>query len=277
MEKKVLLKQLVDTGTNLRKQIISKVRVSDEGVYPIGELWDANTTLDIIVNGAHEQHDTIRELDAFAHQIDVDLKNEINRAKAAEQDLDDRKANKVDVYTKDEVYNKQEIDDIVGEKMQIVDQYAIYSFVSYSSISGARWAEGRAQLTGVVSGSLTQVIVLENTEESFVGQKFFIPSNAEADGETKYTLYNAEKEDTGIQVTILKESDTTYKDATIKEYIDFMFTHAGGGYSGQVPFDSVGSSQIIDNSIAMDDLSDEIKDKLKVTVDEDGENATFGQ
>lgn len=277
MEKKVLLKQLVDGGTNLRKQIISKVRVSDEGVYPIGELWDANTTLDIIVNGAHEQHDTIRELDAFAHQIDVDLKNEINRAKAAEQDLDDRKANKVDVYTKDEVYNKQEIDDIVGEKMQIVDQYAIYSFVSYSSISGAKWAEGRAQLTGVVSGDLTQVIVLENTEESFVGQKFFIPSNAEADGETKYPLYNAEKEDTGIQVTILKESDTTYKDATIKEYIDFMFAHAGGGYSGQVPFDSVGSPQIIDNSIAMDDLSDEIKDKLKVTVDEDGENATFGQ
>ena len=185
MEKKVLLKELVDTGTNLRKQIISKVRVSDEGVYPIGELWDANTTLDIIVNGAHEQHDTIKELDTFAHQIDTDLKNEINRAKAAEQDLDDRKANK------DEVYNKQEIDDIVGEKMQIVDQYAIYSFVSYSSISGAKWAEGRAQLTGVVSGDLTQIIVLENTEEGFVGQKFFIPSNAEADGETKYPLYNA--------------------------------------------------------------------------------------
>lgn len=277
MEKKVYLKDLVEFGSNTRKQITSKVRVSDQGVYPIGEIWDANTTLDIIVNGAHEQHDTIRELDAFAHQTDTDLKNEINRAKAAEQDLDNRKANKIDVYTKDEVYNKQEIDDIVGEKMQIVDQYAIYSFVSYSSISGTKWAEGKAQLTGVTSGDLTQVIILENTEESFIGQIFFIPSNAEADGETKYTLYNAEKEDTGIQVTILKESDTTYKDATIKEYIDFMFAHAGGGYSGQVPFDSVGSPQIIDNSIVMDDLSDEIKDKLKVTVDEDGENATFGQ
>lgn len=277
MEKKVYLKDLVEFGSNTRKQITSKVRVSDQGVYPIGEIWDANTVIDVIVNGAHEQHDTIRELDAFAHQVDIDLKNEINRAKAAEQDLDNRKANKIDVYTKDEVYNKQEIDDIVGEKMQIVDQYATYSFVSYSSISGAKWAEGKAQLTGVASGDFTQVIVLENTEESFIGQIFFIPSNAEADGETKYTLYNAEKEDTGIQVTILKESDTTYKDATIKEYIDFMFAHAGGGYSGQVPFDSVGSSQIIDNSIAMDDLSDEIKDKLKVTVDEDGENATFGQ
>lgn len=55
-----------------------------------------------------------------------------------------------------------------------------------------------------------------------------------------------------------------------------MFAHAGG-FSGQVPFDSVGTAQIIDNSIGMEDLSDEIKEKLKVTVDEDGENATFGQ
>ena len=49
MEKKVLLKDLVDSGTHIRKQIVSKVRVTDEGVYPIGELWDANTTLDVII------------------------------------------------------------------------------------------------------------------------------------------------------------------------------------------------------------------------------------
>ena len=84
MEKKVLLKDLVDTGTNLRKQITSKVRVSDQGVYPIGEIWDANTVLDVIVNGSHEQHDTVRELDEYAHDIDRRLGAEINRAKAAE-------------------------------------------------------------------------------------------------------------------------------------------------------------------------------------------------
>ena len=106
MEKKVLLKDLVDTGTNLRKQITSKVRVSDQGVYPIGEIWDANTVVDVIVNGSHEQHDTIRELDEFAHQIDRDLKAEVNRAKAAEQELDELKANKADVYTKDEMDSK---------------------------------------------------------------------------------------------------------------------------------------------------------------------------
>ena len=85
MEKKVLLKDLVDTGTNLRKQITSKVRVSDQGVYPIGEIWDANTVVDVIVNGSHEQHDTIRELDEFAHNIDNRLVAEIARATAAEQ------------------------------------------------------------------------------------------------------------------------------------------------------------------------------------------------
>lgn len=84
MEKKVLLKDLVDTGTNLRKQITSKVRVSDQGVYPIGEIWDANTVVDVIVNGSHEQHDTVRELDEYAHDIDNRLGVEINRAKAAE-------------------------------------------------------------------------------------------------------------------------------------------------------------------------------------------------
>ena len=87
MEKKVLLKDLVDTGTNLRKQIISKVRVSDEGVYPIGELWDANTTLDVIVNGAHEQHDTMKELEDYVNDVDNRLNAEVDRAKSAEQQL----------------------------------------------------------------------------------------------------------------------------------------------------------------------------------------------
>lgn len=109
MEKKVLLKDLVEFGSNVRRQFTSKVRVSDEGLYPIGELWDANTTLDMIVNGAHEQHDTIRELDQFAHQTATDLALEINRAKAAEQELDEKKADKSSVYTKDEVYNKSEV------------------------------------------------------------------------------------------------------------------------------------------------------------------------
>jgi len=85
MEKKVLLQDLVETGRNVRKQIISKVRVSDKGIYPIGEIWDANTTLDMIVNGAEEAHDTVRELDEFTHSVAEDLQSEMERAANVEQ------------------------------------------------------------------------------------------------------------------------------------------------------------------------------------------------
>lgn len=70
MEKKVLLKELVDSGTNIRREFIPKAVVSDKGKYQIGEFWDANKTIDVIVNNSHQQHDNIRELDEFAHHLD---------------------------------------------------------------------------------------------------------------------------------------------------------------------------------------------------------------
>lgn len=66
MEKKVLLKQLVDSGTHIRREFIPTAIVSDYGTQPIGEFWDANKTVDVIVNGAHAVHDTVRELDEYA-------------------------------------------------------------------------------------------------------------------------------------------------------------------------------------------------------------------
>lgn len=65
MEKKVLLKKLVDGGTHLRTDFTPTAIVSDFGARPIGEFWDANKTIDVIVNGAHAVHDTVRELDEF--------------------------------------------------------------------------------------------------------------------------------------------------------------------------------------------------------------------
>ena len=67
MEKKVLLKELVDSGTNIRRNFIPKAVVSTEGEYQIGEFWDANKTIDVIVNNSHKQHDNIRELDEYVH------------------------------------------------------------------------------------------------------------------------------------------------------------------------------------------------------------------
>ena len=70
MEKKVLLKELVESGTHIRTEFTPRAVVSDKGAQPIGEFWDANKTIDVIVNGAHQTHDTIRETDEFAHYLD---------------------------------------------------------------------------------------------------------------------------------------------------------------------------------------------------------------
>ena len=70
MEKKVLLKQLVDAGTHVRREFIPTAIVSDYGTQPIGEFWDANKTVDVIVNGAHIMHDTVRETDEYIHHVD---------------------------------------------------------------------------------------------------------------------------------------------------------------------------------------------------------------
>lgn len=45
MNKKVSLKSLVDTGTNIRKQITPNAVVTDNGSRPAGEFWDANTIM----------------------------------------------------------------------------------------------------------------------------------------------------------------------------------------------------------------------------------------
>lgn len=56
----------------------------------------------------------------------------------------------------------------------------------------------------------------------------------------------------------------------------FIISYIGtGGYSGIVPANAVGTEQIADGSVRLEDLSDEVKDKMKVTVDEEDENVNF--
>jgi len=52
---------------------------------------------------------------------------------------------------------------------------------------------------------------------------------------------------------------------------------SGGYISTDIPDDSIASRHIVDGSVAMEDLSDEVKDNMKITVDEDDENVNFGQ
>ena len=284
MEKKVLLKELVDTGTNLRKQIISKVRVSDQGAYPIGEIWDANTTINTIVDGASIAFDTLKEVEEKLEEHDAQIAAEIARAKAAEQaeqnrataaenNLQQTKADKANTYTKSEVYNKTEMNTMIGE-MKIPDTYAIYSYQAFNADGSIAYGTGKAQLTGVISGDYTQINIIEATDEQFIGQKYYMPTNATADGITLNQLYDADKQPVGIAVKITLYSDTTYKSCSVKEYIDYMVSHYASG--GTVGPSTVDSASIIDGSVQLEDLSDEVRDKLKVTVDEADENATIG-
>lgn len=98
MEKKVLLKDLVENGSHVRKQIISKVVCSNDGVYPIGELWDANKTVNTIVNGASIALDTLKETE-----------DELSRLDQAKAD----KATTISGYGITDAYTKTEVDSAV--------------------------------------------------------------------------------------------------------------------------------------------------------------------
>lgn len=80
----------------------------------------------------------------------------------------------------------------------------VYDFTSYDSeTKDTEWGSGTAILTGEVSGDYTEIEVLTNTEPEFVGNKYFIVSNAETDGTTVYQLYtDAGTTGAGIYVTI---------------------------------------------------------------------------
>ena len=80
----------------------------------------------------------------------------------------------------------------------------IYAFTSYADSKGeTEWGTGTVETTGVVKGNYTEVEVLTNsTDDSFVGEKFFIRSSAKTDG-TIYKLYNdAGKTSANIYVSI---------------------------------------------------------------------------
>lgn len=83
-----------------------------------------------------------------------------------------------------------------------------YSFTSYSDAEGTtEWGSGTVETTGTVTDGYTQVEVKTNSpNESFVGQKFFITSDAEADNTTLYPLYSdAGETAVGIYVKISQD------------------------------------------------------------------------
>lgn len=65
----------------------------------------------------------------------------------------------------------------------------IYSFTSYSDAEKTtEYATGTARTTGVTSGDYTQIKVLTNSVEGFVGKKYYLLTDAKTDG-TVYELF----------------------------------------------------------------------------------------
>lgn len=83
-----------------------------------------------------------------------------------------------------------------------------YYFASYDDDQGTTlWGKGTVQKTGVTENGYIEVEVLtNNTEQSFVGQKFFIVDTATADGTTFYQLFtDAGTTSAGIYVKISEQ------------------------------------------------------------------------
>lgn len=97
---------------------------------------------------------------------------------------------------------------IIMEENNSTPEPSTYYFASYDDDQGTNlWGKGTVQLTGVIESGYTEVEVLTNsTDESFVGQKFFIASEANADASTLYPLYSdAGTTSAGIYVKISEE------------------------------------------------------------------------
>ena len=80
-----------------------------------------------------------------------------------------------------------------------------YWFLSYGDSAGEQPLDkGTAKTTGVTQSSYTQIVVLTNDEHpDFVGNKYWVVSNALPSGETLYQLYTgAGSGATGMYVKI---------------------------------------------------------------------------
>lgn len=75
---------------------------------------------------------------------------------------------------------------------EVVEEFTpvTYNFISYGDAQGEiEWGQGTVETTGVESNGYSQVKVKTNsTDESFIGEEFYIISSAKTDG-TIYELY----------------------------------------------------------------------------------------
>lgn len=79
----------------------------------------------------------------------------------------------------------------------------VYEFESYNPAGDTKWGEGKVITTGLKAMGKTQVKVIENSVDGFVGKLFWITSSAEI-GDTLYALYNDDNGNSaGIKVKLI--------------------------------------------------------------------------
>ena len=85
----------------------------------------------------------------------------------------------------------------------------VYAFESYDSAGEVKYATGTVETTDVVTDGKTKVKVLTNVAEpgiegtsEWVGQYFFVNSNALVNSNNLYVLYDVNGDNTGVKVKI---------------------------------------------------------------------------
>lgn len=81
-----------------------------------------------------------------------------------------------------------------------------YNFTSFSADGNTQLATGVAKTTGKslkFNGvKYVEIVVTQNSVEGWAGRKFYIISNASADGTTKYDLYDEKGNTVGVKVAV---------------------------------------------------------------------------
>lgn len=78
----------------------------------------------------------------------------------------------------------------------------VYGFTSYDAAGTTEYGTGTAAQTGNVANDRMEIEVLTNSVEGWAGNKYWVAADAEADGTTKYPLYEASDSAEGIGVTV---------------------------------------------------------------------------
>lgn len=85
----------------------------------------------------------------------------------------------------------------------------VYDFTSYASDKTTELATGKVSPTGekqtIGDDDFIEIVVIENTFEWAIGHKYLVSAEVEADGTTKYPIYETDGTDTHMWVVISEE------------------------------------------------------------------------